>query len=258
MEDYSDKILQAIERILTHKLKFGLRPLIATDAEVAHETGLKWAEIARISQELSKNGQIYHGRTINGKYYRLTQKINSQDKQAIMKGFQQAIKAHLDKVAAQDEVFAAKYAAKCQEEQESIKKCCSYIVSEVQKNYKHGNSAVLTNDEVFGMAMHYYDENIAPPKVASNCTVIMSKAELTPEDEEAIRREARAAAEAKILHEEAEKIRKEKELAESKRIAAETAAAKRAEAAERKKKEEAERKRREWETADLLFNFDEE
>lgn len=251
-------IWEAILRIIEYKTRFGLHPLIATDAEIERETGVNRAEIARISQELFKNGQIYHGRTINGKYYRLTQKINSQDKQAIMKGFQQAIKAHLDKVAAQDEVFAAKYAAKCQEEQESIKKCCSYIVSEVQKNYKQGNSAVLTDAEVFGMAMHYYDENIAPPKSASNCTVVMSKAELTPEDEEAIRREARAAAEAKIRHEEAEKIRKEKELAENKRIAAETAAAKRAEAAERKKKEEAERKRKEWEEADLLFSFDED
>ena len=168
-----------------------------------------------------------------------------------MNGFQQAIKEHLDKMAAQDEVFAVKYADKCEAEPESIKKCCSYIIDQVQKNYKQGNSAVLTNDEVFGMAMHYYDEDIAPPKVASNCTVIMSKEQLTPEDEEAIRREARAAAEQKIRDEEAARIRREQK-------AAEEAAAKRKEAAERKKKEEAERKRKrkEWEEADLLFSFE--
>jgi hypothetical protein len=175
-----------------------------------------------------------------------------------MKEFQKAIKDHLEKMAAQDEAFAEKYTVKCENEDESIKKCCSYIVSEVQKKYKQGNSAVLTNDEVFGMAMHYYDEDITPPKSASSCTVVMSKAELTPEDEEAIRREARAAAEAKMRNEEAERIRREQAEAERKRIAAEEAAAKKKEAAERKKKEEEERRRKEWEEADLLFGWDDE
>ena len=244
-----------IRRIIEYKARFGLHPLIATDAEIERETGVNRAEIARISQELTKDGRMYYGRIINGKYYALNHKLNSQD---IMTGFQQAIKDHLEKMAAQDEAFAEKFASKCETEDESIKKCCSYIVSEVQKKYKQGNSAVLTNDEVFGMAMHYYDEDITPPKSASSCTVVMSKAELTPEDEEAIRQEARAAAEAKIRNEEAEKIRREKEEAERKKRAAEEAAAKQKEAAERKKAEEMERKRREWETADLLFNFDEE
>ena len=244
-----------IRRIIEYKAMFGLHPLIATDAEIERETGENRAEIARISHELTEDGRIYQGRTINGKYYRLNHKLNSQD---IMKGFQQAIKDHLEKIAAQDEAFAEKFAAKCEAEQDSIANCCKYITNEVQKKYKQGNSAVLTDAEVFGMAMHYYDEDITPPKAGTNCTVVMSKAELTPEDEEAIRQEARAAAEARIRNEEAEKIRREKAEAERKKQAAEEAAAKKKEAAERKKKEEAERKRREWETADLLFNFDEE
>lgn len=248
-------IRKAILRIIEYKIRFGLHPLIATDAEIERETGVNRAEIARISQELTKDGRMYYGRIINGKYYALNDKLNSQD---IMKGFQQAIKEHLEKMAAQDEAFAEKYAVKCENEDESIKKCCSYIVNEVQKKYKQGNSAVLTDAEVFGMAMHYYDENITPPKTGTNCTVVMSKAELTPEDEEAIRQEARAAAEAKIRNEEAEKIRREQAEAERKKQAAEEAAAKRKEAAEKKKAEEMERKRREWETADLLFNFEEE
>ena len=248
-------IREAIRRIIEYKITFRLYPLIATDMEIERETGVNRAEIARISQELTEDGRIYQGKIINGKYYRLNGKLNSQD---TMKGFQQAIKAHLEKIAAQDEAFAAKYAAKCEAEQDSIGNCCKYITNEVQKNYKQGNSAVLTDAEVFGMALHYYDENIKPPKAGTNCQVIMSKAELTPEDEEAIRREARAAAEAKIRNEEAERIRREKEEAERKKRAAEEAAVKRAEAAERRKKEEAERKRKEWEEADLLFSFDEE
>lgn len=248
-------IQEAVRRIIEYKILFGLHPAIATDGEIEREIGVNRAEIARISQELTKDGRMYHGRTINGKYYGLTNKSNSQD---IMKGFQQAIKDHLEKMAAQDEAFAAKYAAKCASEEDSIASCCKYITNEVQSKYKVGNSAVLTDAEVFGMAMHYYDENIAPPKSGANCKVVMSKAELTPEDEEAIRREARAAAEQKIRNEETERIRKEQEAAERKQKAAEEAAAKRKEAAERKKKEEAERKRKEWEEADLLFNFDEE
>lgn len=248
-------IQEVIRRIIEHKILFGLHPIIATDAEIERETGWNRAEIARISREYIEDGRMYHGRTINGKYYGLTNKSNSQD---IMKGFQQAIKAHLDKMAAQDEVFAAKYAAKCASEEDSIASCCKYITNEVQSKYKVGNSAVLTDAEVFGIAMHYYDENITPPKSGVNCNVVMSKAELTPEDEEAIRREARAAAEQKIRNEETERIRKEQEAAERKQKAAEEAAAKRKEAAERKKKEEAERRRKEWEEADLLFNFDEE
>lgn len=248
-------IQEAIRRIIEHKILFGLHPIIATDAEIERETGVNRAEIARISREDIEDGRMYHGRTISGKYYGLNHKFNHK---TIMKGFQEAIKAHLDKMASQDEAFAAKYAAKCEAEQDSISNCCKYITNEVQKKYKQGNSAVLTDAEVFGMAMHYYDENVAAPKSASNCTVVMSKAELTPEDEEAIRQEARAAAEARIRNEEAERIRREQEAAERKKQAAEEAAIKRAEAAERKKKEEAERRRKEWETADLLFNFDEE
>jgi hypothetical protein len=248
-------IREAIRRIIEYKITFRLYPLIATDIEIERETGVNRAEIARISQELTEDGQMYHGRIINANYYALNHKLNSQD---IMKGFQTAIKDHLEKMAAQDEAFAEKFASKCEAEQDSISNCCKYITNEVQKKYKQGNSAVLTDAEVFGMAMHYYDENVAAPKSVSNCTVVMSKAELTPEDEEAIRQEARAAAEARIRNEEAEKIRRDQAEAERKRIAAEEAAAKRKEAAERKKKEEAERKRREWETADLLFNFDEE
>lgn len=246
-------MLEAIRRIINHKTLFGLHPLIATLAEIERETGAKRAEIARISQELAKDGQIHCGRTINGNYCRLLKKSKSQD----MKAFIAEIKAHLDKVAQTDETFAAKYKTKCESEEGSVEKCAGYIVAEVQKNYKSGKCAVLTKDEVFGMAMHYYDEDLKDVKTAK-CQVVVAKDELTEADKERIRQQVREDAERAVRAAEEARIAKEKALAEQKAKAAEKAKAKRAAEAERKRQEEIERKRKEYETADLLFSFDDE
>lgn len=250
-----DKIIAAVCKITDYKKMFLLHPVIATDAEIERETGLKRAEIARISREREQVGQLYYGRTINGNYCRLTQKTKSQE--LVMKQFIEEVKAHLEKVAQKDEAFAAKFNAKCEEEQGSIEKCCGYIVSEVQRKYKTGNSAVLTKDEVFGMAMHYYDENLQNVPTAS-CRVVVAKEELTEADKERLRKEAREEAERAVKAEEYARIAREKALAEEKARKAEEAKAKKAAEAERKRQEELERKRKEWETADCLFNFDEE
>lgn len=70
---------------------------------------------------------------------------NSTDK------FKATIKAYLDKRAEQDEQFKATYA----KENKSIDECCAYIIQEVQKAGICGWS----NAEIFGMAVHYYDED---------------------------------------------------------------------------------------------------
>lgn len=69
-----------------------------------------------------------------------------------------AIKAYLDKRAQEDTLFAASYA----KENKSIDECFDYIIGEVRKK---GNAVYMSDDEVFGMAVHYYDEDdikIAP------------------------------------------------------------------------------------------------
>lgn len=68
--------------------------------------------------------------------------------------FEDAIKAHLDEVAAQDETFAKNYA----KENKSIKECCNYIIGEMRKQQKNGVAA-LSDEETYGMAIHYYDED---------------------------------------------------------------------------------------------------
>lgn len=65
--------------------------------------------------------------------------------------FQEVIKAYLDKRAEQDELFKATYA----KQGKSIDECCRYIIQEVRKANRIGWS----NAEVFGLAVHYYDED---------------------------------------------------------------------------------------------------
>lgn len=71
---------------------------------------------------------------------------------------QDAIKAYLDNRAATDPLFAASYAKPAK----SIDECFRYILGEARKR---GNAVCMTDEEVFGLAVHYYDEDdikIAP------------------------------------------------------------------------------------------------
>lgn len=70
-----------------------------------------------------------------------------------MKAFKDAIKQYLDKRAKEDALFAEAY----KREGKTIDECVNYILCEVQKIAKKGMTA-MTDDEVFGMAVHYYDE----------------------------------------------------------------------------------------------------
>lgn len=69
-------------------------------------------------------------------------------------GFEKAIRQYLEAKAASDPLFAPTYAKK----NKSIKECCAYIRSEAKKKAVAG-CAVLTDDDVYGMAVHYYDED---------------------------------------------------------------------------------------------------
>ena len=64
-----------------------------------------------------------------------------------------AIKKYLDNRAKSDELFAAKYA----NPKKSIDECCKYITGEAYARAKNG-CAVISDEEVYGMAVHYYDE----------------------------------------------------------------------------------------------------
>ena len=65
--------------------------------------------------------------------------------------FKNTIRQHLELRAASDELFAVTFA----KEGKNIDDCCTYILNQVQKSGCNG----FADDEIFGMAVHYYDED---------------------------------------------------------------------------------------------------
>lgn len=63
-----------------------------------------------------------------------------------------AIKAYLDNRAKDDELFAKNYA----KGNKNIDECFEFIIGEVSKR---GTAVYMTDEEVFGLAVHYYDED---------------------------------------------------------------------------------------------------
>lgn len=81
--------------------------------------------------------------------------------------FKQVIKGYLDSRANLDSVFALKYSNK----NKSIDECCNYIFKEARKL---GNAVCMRDEEVYGMAIHYYDEENINDVEPINATVTTS------------------------------------------------------------------------------------
>ena len=64
----------------------------------------------------------------------------------------EAIKAHLDALAQKDPLFAAAYA----KPGKNMDECFDYILGEVRKE---GMAVYKSDQEVYGMAVHYYEED---------------------------------------------------------------------------------------------------
>jgi hypothetical protein len=82
-----------------------------------------------------------------------------------MTPFEKIIKEHLEKKAGSDAVFAEKFIERCKADQKAIEGCCAYITAEAKKKAQNG-CAVIADDEVFGWAIHYFDENLSAPTTA--------------------------------------------------------------------------------------------
>ena len=71
------------------------------------------------------------------------------------KSAKERIKDYLDERASKDELFAKSYA----KTNKNIDECYDYIVGEARKQCKDSDSVCISDDVVYGWAVHYYDED---------------------------------------------------------------------------------------------------
>ena len=76
-----------------------------------------------------------------------------------MNTFEKIIKDYIESACKTDAVLAGKY----EKSGKDIEGCCRYIKSEARKQAKNG-CAAIKGDEVFGWAVHYFDEEMTAPK----------------------------------------------------------------------------------------------
>lgn len=118
--------------------------------------------------------------------------------------FKKIIKAYLDKRAAEDELFAPKYA----NPKKNIDECVDYIIGEVQKSGRQG----FADEEIYGMAVHYYDEDDlkVDNTATAKCSVVVNHTvELSEKEKEEIRKEEEKRAKSRAKYDYREKVRKE-------------------------------------------------
>ena len=97
--------------------------------------------------------------------------------------FKTAIQKYLEYRAATDELFAPRYANPLK----NIDDCCTYIINQVQKSRMNG----FEDDEIYSMAVHYYDENEIEVGKPIECKVIVNThIELTEEEKKEARQKA--------------------------------------------------------------------
>lgn len=97
--------------------------------------------------------------------------------------FKKVIVSHLDTMAASDPLFDVNY----KNPKKNIDDCITYILNQVKQSGCNG----FEDDEIFGMAIHYYDEeNIEIGKPVNAKVVVNHHVQLTPEEIEAAKEKA--------------------------------------------------------------------
>ena len=121
--------------------------------------------------------------------------------------FQNTIKAYLDSRAETDILFSFRYTLP----EKNIDDCITYILNTVQKSGCNG----FTDDEIFGMAVHYYDEdNIEVGKPMNNAHVVVNHVvELTEEEKEQARQDAIQKAQDEAYRKMTQPVKKAKKVA---------------------------------------------
>ena len=99
------------------------------------------------------------------------------------RAFNETIKAYLEERAENDALFAVKFA----NPSKSVEDCVTYIINQVQKSGCNG----FDDAEIYGMAVHYYEENEIEVGKPIKCQVVVNHTvELTEEEKEQVRQDA--------------------------------------------------------------------
>ena len=113
----------------------------------------------------------------------------------VTNAFKFIIEHKLQSLAIEDPIFAKTIL----KENKNIDNCITYILNTVQKSGCNG----FTDDEIFGMAIHYYDEDNLESGPRVNCNIVVNHAiELTPEEIEQLKSDAKA----KVFSDETDRI----------------------------------------------------
>lgn len=97
--------------------------------------------------------------------------------------FKETILEYLDQRAQEDELFAESY----KKTEKNIEDCVTYILNEVYKSDCNG----FTDEEIYSMAVHYYDEDNIEAGQRPDCHVIVNHTvELTEEEKAEARQRA--------------------------------------------------------------------
>lgn len=123
--------------------------------------------------------------------------------------FKKVIENHLAQLAEKDPLFAETL----KKPNKNIDDCITYILNTVQESGCNG----FADEEIFNMAVHFYDEDDIKPGDSISCNVVVNHVvELSEEEKEAAKKEAfdsyldqqkRA-----ISSRETKKVKKEKEV----------------------------------------------
>ena len=87
--------------------------------------------------------------------------------------FKSVIERYLEKRASEDELFAKAY----HKEGKSVDECCNFIIAQVKNSGYNG----FSDEEIFGFAVHYYDEDNLGDIPKINCTIAVNLSDHTKE-----------------------------------------------------------------------------
>ena len=111
-------------------------------------------------------------------------KTSQNAKEKKLNVFERTIKKYLDNFAESDPLFHTKYKAS----KKTISDCCNYIANEV-KNMKR---TIFEDEEIFNLAIHFYEEGIEGTKDKVNYECKVSKPVLSEEEKVKVKQEAKA------------------------------------------------------------------